>query len=179
MVFVIIVATKDNQLVFRDVCSSRNQPFHIISFAAVRNMSTGRFGNTVNGGLGGNPLFGEKIDAVISDNKGLAVEVGGLRVSGEIGLVFVGKPYCIYLKFLIFKRFFADSQNLEIFSASAIVAYIPEVQIETGLRNFFCVLVSDFFDAKGFQDSRIRAVNSIETVVFMVIISPIAIIPKE
>ena len=78
MVFVIIVAAKDNQLIFGNVGRSRNQPFHVVCFAPMGNVGAGHFGKAVNGGLHGNPLFGEEIDAVISDDKSFAVKIGGL-----------------------------------------------------------------------------------------------------
>ncbi len=40
-------------------------------------MRAGRFGQTVNGGLQGGPLFGEEVDAVVRDDECLTVEVGG------------------------------------------------------------------------------------------------------
>ncbi len=106
---VIIVTAKNNKLVFRNIRHTGNQSLGVVGVAPVCNMGSGRFGETVNGGLRGNPLLGKEIDAVVQDNEGLAIKVGGLQMSCEIGLVFVREPYCIYLKHFVFQRFFAHS----------------------------------------------------------------------
>ena len=67
------------------------------------------FGQAVNGGLCRGPLLGEEIDAVATDNKCLAIEIGGLCLRREISLVFVRKPYRVYFKYLIQNSFFADA----------------------------------------------------------------------
>ena len=109
---VIIVTAKNNKLVFRNIRCASNQSLGVVGVASMCHIGSGRFWETVNGGLRGNPLFGKEIDAVVQDNEGLAIKVGGLQMSCEIGLVFVREPYCIYLKHFIFHRFFAHSQNL-------------------------------------------------------------------
>ena len=150
MVFVIIVATKDNQLVFRDVCGSCNQPFHVVSFAAVRNMGAGRFRETVNGGLRGNPLFSKEKDAVIRDDKGLAVEIGGLQMGGEVGMVFIREPNGIHFKCFALQELLVDSINTKVPPASCVVAHVAEVQVKAVLGDFLCVLIFDSLETKGF-----------------------------
>ena len=66
----------------------------------------------------GNPLFGKQIDAVFRNNKRLAIEIGGIRTSREIRLVFVWKSNGIDFKGFIQKWFLADSQNMEILSVN-------------------------------------------------------------
>ena len=131
VVLVVIVAAKDNELVFRDVCGSRNQSFHIVGVAAVGDMGAGRFGQTIHRGHRGKPLFGEKINTVVRDDERLTVEIGGLLVSGEIGLVFVGEPNGIHLVIFVLKRNFADSEYLEILPVPAVIAHISNIQIVT------------------------------------------------
>ena len=76
MILVIIVPTQYNNLMFRNIRSSRDQSFHIIGVTSMSSMGAGGLGKTVNGGLQRTPLFGEKVDAVARDDERLAVEVG-------------------------------------------------------------------------------------------------------
>ena len=63
-------------MVIRHVCCSSNQSFHVVSLPPVGDMGARRFGETVNGGLQGGPLFGEEVDTVVRYNESLTVEVG-------------------------------------------------------------------------------------------------------
>ena len=97
----------------------------------------------------------------------------------EVGLVFVRESNGVYYKCLIQNRFLADSQNMEVLSASAVVTYVAEIQIETVLGYFFHIPTAYFVDAKGFRNRSIDGVNPVKAVVIVVIESPVAIIPKE
>ena len=80
----IAITAKNNQLIFRYICDSCDESIDVIALSALRDMCARRFRKAVNRGLCGYPLFGEEIDAVIGDDKGFAVEIGGLRMCGEI-----------------------------------------------------------------------------------------------
>ena len=179
MVFVIVVATQNNQLVFRNIRCARNQPFGVVSIATMRNMGSRRFGETVNGGLCGNPLFSEEIYAVIRDNEGLTIEIGGIQPSREIGLVFVGKPYGIHFVFFVPYHFLADSQNMKIMPVTFVVAYVSEINKIAVLRDFLGVPVPGSLDTKGICNDGIVTIYSIETFVGVVIVGPKAVIPVK
>ena len=145
----------------------------------MRNMGSRRFGETVNGGLRGNPLFGKKIDAVIRDNEGLAIEVGGMQMSGKISLVFIGKPYSVHLVFFVPSRFLADSQNMKVLFATTVVAYVTEINKVAVLCDFLGVPVPDSLDTKGVCDDGIVTVYPIDTSVAVIIVGPQAVFPVE
>ena len=124
-------------------------------------------------------MLGEKIEAVVGDDKSLTVEIGGLRLRREIVLVFVRKPDGVHFKILIQNSFLADAQNVEVVSASTVIAYIAEIQIETVLRYFFYVVTIDTIDTETRRGGRIGAVNLVQAVVVVVVVSPIAMLPIE
>ena len=68
---------------------------------------------------------------------------------------------------------------MEVVSASAVIAYIAEVQIETVLRYLFYVVTTDTIDTETLRGDRIGAVNPVQAVVAVVIKTPVAVIPKE
>ena len=51
IILVIIVPTQYNNLMFRNIRSSRDQSFHIVGVTPMGNMGAGGLGQTVNGGL--------------------------------------------------------------------------------------------------------------------------------
>jgi hypothetical protein len=142
-------------------------------------MGAGRFRETINGGLRGNPLLGKKVDTVIRDDKGLAVKVGALQMSSEIGLVFVGKPYGIHFVFFVPYHFLADSQNMKIMPVTFVVAYVSEINKIAVLRDFLGVPVPGSLDTKGICNDGIVTIYSIETFVGVVIVGPKAVIPVK
>ena len=94
---VIIVTAKNNMLVFRNIRCASNQSLGVVGVASMCHIGSGRFWETVNGGLRGNPLFGKQINAIFGDDKSLAIKIGCLRMIGEIGLVFIRKPDGVHL----------------------------------------------------------------------------------
>lgn len=158
MVFVIIVTANSNYTIIRHICRSSNQPFHVVSLAPVRGMGAWRFGETVNGGLQGDPLFGEEVDAVVRDDERLTVEVGVSGGGGKVGLILVEEPYSIYFRGIFQKGFLADSQDVEILSVTTVVTHVAEVKVLVVLVNIFGVPVSDSLDAEGLLGGRIGAV---------------------
>ena len=163
----------------RHVGRPSDKPTHVVGGAPLGDVRSGRFRKRIDGGLLRSPLLGEQVDAVLSDHKRLTVEIGGLRLRSEIGLVFVRKPYRIHHKGLIQKRFLADAQNVQVLPHTAVVADVAEVQIEAVLRHLFCVVVAYSADTQCFCSGCRGAVEPVQTAVVVVVVGPVATIPEQ